>query len=201
MGSENLSGGVRYGRRREKRIAQFRFGVIHDLIGRKFNHGERKRLLTEKSSCTWEIPGSEWSFISASRILCWARRYEKGGCRIESLYTFHDFSGRWINQGRLTCIQWLSLIKLFELEVSVRKMSQQMGLSYRTVYRAVSAIRFSILSHARDAEGLLGGEIELDESYFGGNAKGNEAARLPARFPSSGSWRETASFRSPWFPT
>ena len=38
-------------------------------------------------------------------------------------YTFHDFSGRWINQGRLTCIQWMSLIKLFELEVSVRKMA------------------------------------------------------------------------------
>jgi len=40
-------------------------------------------------------------------------------------YTFHDFSGRWINQGRLTCVQWLFLIKLFELEVSVRKMSLQ----------------------------------------------------------------------------
>lgn len=91
-------------------------------------------------------------------------RYRCSRCE----YTFHDFSGRWINQGRLTCIQWLSLIKLFELEVSVRKMAQQMGLSYRAVYQAVSAIRFSILSHARDAEGLLDGEIELDESYFGG---------------------------------
>ena len=71
----------------KRRIAQFRFGVIHDLIGdRKLNRGEQKRLLREKSSCTWEIPGSERSFISASTILCWARRYEKGGRRIESLY-------------------------------------------------------------------------------------------------------------------
>ena len=71
----------------KRRIAQFRFGVIHDLIGdRKLNRGERKRLLMEKSSCTWEIPGSGRSFISASTILCWARRYEKGGRRIESLY-------------------------------------------------------------------------------------------------------------------
>ena len=30
-------------------------------------------------------------------------------------YTFHDFSGRWINQGNLTAGQWLRLIKLFEL--------------------------------------------------------------------------------------
>lgn len=71
----------------KRRVAQFRFGVIHDLIGdRKLNRGERKTLLREKSSCTWEIPGSERSYISASTILCWARRYEKGGRRIESLY-------------------------------------------------------------------------------------------------------------------
>jgi hypothetical protein len=70
----------------KKRIAQFRFGVIHDLIGdRKLNRGEQKRLLREKSSSTWEIPGSERSFISVSTILLWARRYEKGGRRIESL--------------------------------------------------------------------------------------------------------------------
>lgn len=63
-------------------------------------------------------------------------------------YTFHDFSGRWINYGRLSALQWLSLIKLFELEVSVRKMSLQLGLSYRAVYWAVSTIRMAILSHA-----------------------------------------------------
>ena len=83
----------------------------------------------------------------------------------------------------MTCVQWLSLVKLFELEVSVRKMSLQMGLSYRTVYRAVSAIRFSILSHARDAEGLLAGEIELDESYFGGKRKGKRGRGAAGKVP------------------
>jgi transposase len=80
-------------------------------------------------------------------------RYRCSRCE----YTFHDFSGRWINEGRLTFVQWLSLIKLFELEISVQKMSQQMGLSYRAVYKAVRTIRLSILSHAKDAERLLGG--------------------------------------------
>ena len=98
-------------------------------------------------------------------------------------YTFHEFSGRWINQGRLTCRQWLSLIKLFELEVSVRKMSQQMGLSYRAVYKAVRTIRFSILSHAGDAERLLGGEVELDESYFGGKCKGKRGRGAAGKVP------------------
>src|SRR4030066_963537 len=106
-------------------------------------------------------------------------RYRCSRCE----YTFHDFSGRWINQGRLSCVQLLSLIKLFELEVSVRKMSQQTCLSYRAVYRAVSAIRLSILSHAKDAEGLLGGEIEIDESYFGGRRKGNRGRGAAGKIP------------------
>lgn len=71
----------------KKRVAQFRFGVIHDLIGeRRLNRGERKRLLREKSSSEWEIPGSGRSYISPSTILSWAARYRKSGGRIESLY-------------------------------------------------------------------------------------------------------------------
>lgn len=71
----------------KSRVAQFRFGVIHDLIGdRKLARGERRRLLQEKSACVWEIPYSERTFISASTILAWAKRYEKGGRRLESLY-------------------------------------------------------------------------------------------------------------------
>ena len=94
-------------------------------------------------------------------------------------YTFHDFSGRWVNQGRLTCVQWLSLFKLFELEVSVRKMSQQTGLSYKAVYRAVN----TIMTHSNDAEELLNGEIELYESYFGGRCKGNRGRGVAGKVP------------------
>ena len=72
-------------------------------------------------------------------------------------YSFHDFSGRWINHGRLSCVQWLSLIKLFELELSVRKMAEQMKLAYNTVYQAVQTIRCSILAHACDASDLMDG--------------------------------------------
>jgi transposase len=98
-------------------------------------------------------------------------------------YTFHDFSGRWINHGRLSCLQWLSIIKLFELEVSVHKMAMQMKMSYKAVYGAVNTIRMSILSHAEDADMLLGGEIELDEAYFGGKRKGNRGRGAAGKVP------------------
>jgi len=71
----------------KKRIAEFRFGVIHDLIGdRKLGRGQRKRLLGEKAACEWEIPGTGRSRISVSAILSWVRRDERGGRRLESLY-------------------------------------------------------------------------------------------------------------------
>jgi transposase len=87
-------------------------------------------------------------------------------------YTFHDFSGRWINHLRITPKQWLWIIKCFELELSARKIASQIGLSYPTVLKAVTLIRLAIVAHSRDADELLAGEIELDEAYFGGRRKG-----------------------------
>ena len=96
-------------------------------------------------------------------------------------YTFHDFSGRWVNYGRLSSVQWLSLLKLFELEQSVRKIAEQMNLAYNTAYKAIETIRYAIIAHAEDAIDLLSGEIELDESYFGGRRKGNRGRGAAGR--------------------
>lgn len=98
-------------------------------------------------------------------------------------YTFHDFSGRWINRGGLSPGQWLRLVKLFELELSTRKIAYQLGLSYNTVYKAVTTIRLAILSHADDADILLGGEVELDEAYFGGRRKGRRGRGAANKIP------------------
>ena len=62
-------------------------------------------------------------------------------------------------------------------------MTSQMGLAYNTVYNAVKTIRLAIISHADDAEELLAGEIELDESYFGGRRKGNRGRGASGKVP------------------
>ena len=87
-------------------------------------------------------------------------------------YRFHDFTGRWINKLNISFKKWLWIIKLFELEVSAKKIAQQVQLSYPTVLKAVTLIRIAIVANARDAQDLLNGEIELDETYFGGKRKG-----------------------------
>jgi transposase len=98
-------------------------------------------------------------------------------------YTFQDFSGRWINQGNLTAGQWLRLIKLFELELSVRKIAQQLRLSYNAVYKAVHTIRAAILAYSIDGNVSLSGEVEVDESYFGGKRKGKRGRGAAGKVP------------------
>ena len=98
-------------------------------------------------------------------------------------YTFHDFSGRWINHGSLSCQQCFRLVKLFELEVSTRKIAFQLGIAYGTALRAMTTLRMAILVHADDAAQLLGGEVEIDESYFGGRRKGKRGRGAAGKVP------------------
>lgn len=83
-------------------------------------------------------------------------------------YTFQPFSGRWINNGALSPSEWLRLIVLFVQECSVHQMKDQLGLSYNTVYKALTAIRFAILGHALDARQLISSATGLN-SYLKGN--------------------------------
>jgi transposase len=98
-------------------------------------------------------------------------------------YTFHDFSGRWINRLRISYKKWLWIIKLFELELSARKIAQQTGLSYPTVLKAVNMIRAAIVAISSDASDLLGGVVEMDESYFGGRRKGKRGRGAAGKVP------------------
>ncbi len=98
-------------------------------------------------------------------------------------YTFHDFSGRWISKVQITTKDWLWIIKLFELELSARKIAEQVRRSYPTILKAVTIIRMAIIAHSSDADELLGGEVEIDESYFGGRRKGKRGRGAANKVP------------------
>ena len=71
----------------KKRVAVFRFGVIHDLInGNGADQGPQEWLLRQKCARKWEIPYSEKTRIGRSTILRWVRLYRKSNGKIESLY-------------------------------------------------------------------------------------------------------------------
>lgn len=62
-------------------------------------------------------------------------------------------------------------------------MAQQLGISYNTAYKAISTLRMAIVAHAQDAQVLLGGEVEIDEAYFGGRRKGKRGRGAASKVP------------------
>lgn len=119
------------------------------------------------------------------------KRYRCKRCK----YTFHDFTGRWINKLNGSFKTWLWLIKMFELEVSALRAAVQCGVSYPTALKAYDLLRYSILASAPDAPDLLAGEIELDESYFGGRRKGKRGRGAASKVPVFGIYERNGVVR------
>lgn len=80
------------------------------------------------------------------------------------------------------CKKYYSIIKLkkdmkilyyFYLEISAKKASKELDLDYRLVHRAFMRFRKLIKGYCDKEAEKLNGELELDESYFGGKRKGN----------------------------
>ena len=79
------------------------------------------------------------------------------------------------------CKKYYSLKKLkndmlilyyFYLEISARKTCRELNLNYRLVHRKFMNFRKNIYNFCAAEANKLNGELELDESYFGGKRKG-----------------------------
>jgi transposase len=78
--------------------------------------------------------------------------------------------------------KFLMAIKLFELDTSVRDSAKQLGLAYNTVYHLNQILRHAIIVTDSD-NGSFSGEIERDESYFGGRRKVNHGRGAAGKVP------------------
>ena len=66
----------------------------------------------------------------------------------------------------------LEVLYYFYLEVSARKTAKEMQLDYSVVHRKFMDFRKCIANYCVREARLLNGELELDETYFGGKRKG-----------------------------
>jgi len=105
------------------------------------------------------------------------RRYRCARCG----YRFADWTGRFLGGLRISAIKWVWILKLFELEVSARRIAREVGVSYPTALRACHQLRQAIV--AQTAPALLRGEVEADESYFGGRRKGKRGRGAAGKVP------------------
>jgi transposase len=96
---------------------------------------------------------------------------------------FSAFTNRWYGQLKISPSKWLGILKLFELEVSSRRIAREIDVSYPTALKATTMIRQAVLSKSKDYELLLKGEVEADESYFGGRRKGKRGRGAHNKVP------------------
>lgn len=83
--------------------------------------------------------------LAGGRLRC-------GACR----YTFHDFTGRWLNETGLSPQKWTALVQAFAAENSTREAAEAVGISYNTAFKALTVLRLAILAQGADAPQLLG---------------------------------------------
>jgi len=98
-------------------------------------------------------------------------------------YTYFEWTGRWLGKLKISAIDWLWIIKLFELELSTRKIAKQVSISYPTVLKAADLIRRSIVTESKGDRDLIEGEVEMDEAYFGGKRKGKRGRGAGHKIP------------------
>jgi transposase InsO family protein len=71
---------------RKQDVAVFRYSIIHDFVNAgRLDHGQKERLLREKSSRKWRIPHSNKTRISRAVILKWIADYEQSAGQLSSL--------------------------------------------------------------------------------------------------------------------
>lgn len=83
---------------------------------------------------------------------------------------------------RVPFSKFLMAIKLFEIDTSVREAAKQLGLAYNTVYNIHSLFRNAILATNGNASSFAG-EMEMDESYFGGRRNGKRGRGAAGKVP------------------
>ncbi len=98
-------------------------------------------------------------------------------------YTFRPFTGRWLDNGALSCTQWLALLRLFAHKTAISEIMETLSLSYNTAFKATTAIRFGILAHATDSAQLLGPDTRLDSFLKGARLTGGPACMTMDSIP------------------
>jgi len=66
----------------------------------------------------------------------------------------------------------LEVLRYFSLELSANRVAKELGLNYRTVQDRYMSFRERIARYSVENFRKLSGELEIDETYFGGKRKG-----------------------------
>ena len=78
-----------------------------------------------------------------------------------------------LTRSRISERKYREIIKYFAFDLSATQVSELIDLNRNTINRYFKIIRVAIARH-QEQTAMFSGEVELDESYFGGKRKGKE---------------------------
>jgi len=89
-------------------------------------------------------------------------------------YKFNDFTGTYLGKLNIPINEIAHILYLFVLGVPGYRMEQYIGVSLKTIHKIFTIIRQSIYDQAvaELKEANISGEVELDETMFGGKRAG-----------------------------
>lgn len=59
-------------------------------------------------------------------------------------HSFNPFAGRYLDAVKISAVEWLWIVKLFELETPATVAADETGISYPTVFKAFNTMRYAI---------------------------------------------------------
>ena len=93
----------------------------------------------------------------------------------------------------------IAILQGFYQQQPAYRLASDLGLDAKTITRVYQRLRM-VLFHTAELEGAkLSGEIEMDESYFGGARKGKEAVVREAKVSSLAFWSVMAGSTPRWW--
>lgn len=91
-------------------------------------------------------------------------------------------ASKWIKNSKLSNRQIGKLIDYFALEVPANKAAKMLGINRHSAERVYNTIRIQLAKEC-EKRSPLGGEVEVDESYFGGKHKGKRGRGAAKKVP------------------
>lgn len=126
---------------------------------------------------------------------CGARQsYQLGDGRRRCKACRHRFTPRF-RKARLQAKTVKEIVRLFWLMVPAERVARDLGLNRKTVQRYYTRLREAIAAESECSLKQLCGEIEVDESYFGGVRKGKRGRGAGGKIPVFGLLKRAGEVR------
>lgn len=113
-----------------------------------------------------------WRMTEAGRLEYRCRR-----CRCH----FSDTTGTIFAKTRTPLSKWVLAVGLFKLGVAARPLQTELGVTYKTAWTMLDRIRQAV--GADPVLRRLSGEVEIDDTYYGGHRKGKRGRGAAGKTP------------------